>query len=338
LSRLKRVLQNTGLVIGSMVFVLVLLEMTVRVAGFGNLIIYQPDPKLMWKPLPNQDCYTKVGHKPIHVNSKGTRGKEFDEKKPAGVYRILSLGDSRTFGWGLSDEETYSHLLEKLLQDYLGNKAKVEVINAGVNAWSYGQIYVYLRDLGMKYNPDLVILADANLWTQFSEGQSKEFIKKMTRGVRLKNLLRRSAIYHYLIEVKLKKYYEKYRTKFIPVDPEKDQFFKEQQKSDPSLAFEEQIKMICELIKSKNVKGLIIFLPIEDLLISRKTHMIKDIKQKESEAYSIPLIDFTIDFSARKDLYFFSDDPVHPNVAGNRMIAQRIFDHIVKEGEFLLGN
>ena len=122
----------------------------------------------------------------------------------------------------------------------------------------------------------------------------------MTRGVWLKNLLRRSAIYHYLIEVKLKKYYEKYRTKFIPVDPEKDQFFKDQQKSDPSLVFEEQIKMICELLKIKSVKGLIIYLPTEDLLISRKTHMIQDIKQKASEVYNIPLIDFTGDFSDSK--------------------------------------
>ena len=331
MSRLKHGLQNTGLVIGSIFFVLFVLEITLRVAGYGNVEIYQPDPKLMWKLLPNQTCYTKVDHKPVHINSKGTRGKEFDETKPPGVYRILSLGDSRTFGWGLSEAETYSGLLEKLLQDHFGDKMKIEVINAGVNAWSYGQICVYLRDVGMRYNPDLVILADANLWTQFSEGQSKEFIKKMTRGVWLKNLLRRSAIYHYLIEVKLKKYYEKYRTKFIPVDPDKDQFFKDHQKSDPSLFFGEQIKTICELLKTKSVKGLIIYLPTEDRLILRKTDTIRDIKQKASRAYSIPLIDFTGDFSGSKDPLFLSGNPVHPNAAGNRIIAHSIFEHILGE-------
>lgn len=333
-SKLKRVLQNGALLLGSMFLFLCLLEIIFGLFGYGDLVIYQPDPKLMWKPLPNQDCYTKVGHKPIHVNSKGTRGKEFEEKKTAGVYRILSLGDSRTFGWGLSEAETYSGLLESLLQDHFGDKLKVEVINAGVNAWSYGQIYVYLRDVGMRYNPDLVILGDANLWTQFSEKQSREFIRKMTRGVWLKNLLRRSAIYHYLIEVKLKIYYEKYRTKFIPVDPDQDQFFKDHQKSDPSLVFEEQIKTICELMKKKKAEGLIIYSPTEDLLTSKKNHMIQDIKQKASKVYNIPLIDFTGDFSVSKDSLFLSDDPVHPNALGNRIIAQRIFEHIVRESRF----
>src|SRR2546430_14840622 len=64
-----------------------------------------------------------------------------------------SLGDSRTFGWGLTDEETYSRRLEKLLDGFRGKTApadgkksrvlqalsaakRIEVINAGVNAWS----------------------------------------------------------------------------------------------------------------------------------------------------------------------------------------------------------
>ena len=61
----------------------------------------------------------------------------------------------------------------------------------------------------------MVLLADTNLWSQFSEESSKEFREKMLWRVRLKNLLRRSAIYHFVIEVKLEKIYEKYKTKFI---------------------------------------------------------------------------------------------------------------------------
>ena len=330
---IKRILQNAGLTFGSTLLFLFLLEIVLSVAGYGNLIIYQPDPKLMWKPLPNQNCYTKVGHKPIHVNSNSTRGKEFDEKKPANVYRILSLGDSRTFGWGLSESETYSGLLESFLRDHFGNKLKIEVINAGVNAWSYGQIYIYLKDIGMRYNPDLVILSEANLWTQFSENQSKEFVRKMSRRVWLKNLLRRSAIYHYIVEIKLKKYYEKYRKKFIPVDPGKDQLFIDYQKSDPSLFFEDQIKKICELLKTKNVKCLIIYLPTEDLLISKKTNIILKIKRKVSQVYDFPLIDFTADFSVANVTLFLSGDQVHPNAAGNRIIAQRISDQIVEKAD-----
>ena len=92
-SKIKRVLENSALLFGSMLLFLSLLEIIFRLLGYGNLVIYQPDPKLFWKPLPNQNCYTKFGHKPVHINSKGTRGKDFDQIKPKSVFRIISLGD-----------------------------------------------------------------------------------------------------------------------------------------------------------------------------------------------------------------------------------------------------
>ena len=87
------------------------LELLLRLNGYGNLEIYEPDPALYWKLKPNQDCYTKIDHKPVHINSHGTRGPEFETRKPANTTRILSLGDSRTFGWGLAQAETYSGVL-----------------------------------------------------------------------------------------------------------------------------------------------------------------------------------------------------------------------------------
>ncbi len=66
----------------------------------------------------------------MHINAHGTRGPDFVVPKPANTIRILSLGDSRTFGWGLGDQETYSSLLQDGLQRDLGNSRKVEVINA----------------------------------------------------------------------------------------------------------------------------------------------------------------------------------------------------------------
>jgi hypothetical protein len=146
----KRLLQN--LLLSGVVFLLcfLALELTLRLMGYGNLEIYQPDAKLYWRLKPNQDCFTKIDHKPVHINSHGTRGPEFSDEKPAGAIRILSLGDSRTFGWGLTDEETYSRRLQNLVQKYVGENSKVEVINAGVNAWSYSQMLVYFREHGLR--------------------------------------------------------------------------------------------------------------------------------------------------------------------------------------------
>jgi len=330
-SRKKVLLQNIALAFASLALFLIFLEIIFRWSGYGNLVIYQPDPKTFWKPLPNQSCYTKFGHKPVYINSKRTRGKNFNSTKPKGVYRIISLGDSRTFGWGLSEPETYSGLLEEMLQKYVGISLKIEVINAGVNAWSYAQMYIYLRDISIQYKPDMVLLADANLWSQFSEESSKEFREKMLWRVRLKNILRRSAIYHFVIEVKLKKFYEKYRTKFIPIDPKRDDYFKKEQRADPNLFIEEQIVKICELLINNNVKILFIYIPMESFLSSFEKPMILKIKEKVSKQYNINLVDISEDFRGANHNVYLPGDPVHPNTAGNKIIANRIFNFITSE-------
>ena len=50
-----------------------------------------------------------------HINRYGLRGPNIEPKKPEGVFRILALGDSFTFGEGVSDNETFVVQLEKIL-------------------------------------------------------------------------------------------------------------------------------------------------------------------------------------------------------------------------------
>src|SRR4051812_44381896 len=153
-SRGKALLVNLALSGGSLLLFVGLLELALRLMGYGNVEIYQADPLLYWRLKPNQECYTKVNHQPVHINSMGTRGAEFKAEKPPNTLRLVSLGDSRTFGWGLSEPETYSGLLEAKLQSYAGGKTNVEVINAGVNAWSFPQMTAYFREHALKYKPD----------------------------------------------------------------------------------------------------------------------------------------------------------------------------------------
>lgn len=118
----KRLLQNLALSGGVFLLCFVVCELALRFAGYGNLEIYEPHPKLYWRLKPNQDCFTKVDRKPVHINAHGTRGPEFQIEKPPGTFRILSLGDSRTFGWGVADEDTYSRRLEQLLEGGRGSE------------------------------------------------------------------------------------------------------------------------------------------------------------------------------------------------------------------------
>ena len=90
------------------------------------------------------------------LNQNGYRGKEFNTTKENGTIRILVLGDSITFGQGVSDDKTYPYFLEGLLSE---KEKKVEVINAAYADWfSPDSYYVYLKNIGLQLDPDIVIL------------------------------------------------------------------------------------------------------------------------------------------------------------------------------------
>jgi lysophospholipase L1-like esterase len=329
-SRRRRWLQNLALFCGTFLVCGLMLEVVLRVMGYGNLEVYAPDPKLYWRLKPNQDCFTKVDRRPVHINSHGLRGPEFTLEKPAGTFRILSLGDSRTFGWGLGDEETYSRRLESLLQQRGAANRKVEVINAGVNAWSYPQMLVYFREEGLRFAPDAVIVGEANLWTQFSEENSPEFVEKFLGRVRLKNFLRRFALYHFFIEVQLQDFYQRHRTRFIPVDPQQDKLFKEQQQEDPDRVFREAIRDLCLMARSNRVLPLLLFLPtVTDLNTTNESRVLR-VKREVAGQLGVPLLDLTPDLvGAGKELYLEAD-PVHLNAQGNRIVAERLLESMSK--------
>jgi lysophospholipase L1-like esterase len=324
--RLRRALQNLALSAVSLMLCFAVLEVVLRFCGYGNVEIYEPDPVLYWKLKPNQNCYTKVDRKVVHVNSLGTRGPEFAPSKPPNALRILCLGDSRTFGWGLSESETYCGMLQRLLQAHAGFGKKVEVINAGVNAWSYPQMQAYFRDVGVHYHPDFVVLEGANYWTQFGDKNGPEFVSQFMTRVRLKNFLRRFAIYHYFVEVKLHEYYSRYRTKFIPVDPAHDSLFKQQQQKDPDGLFRSAIEALCRLAQSNASKPVLLHLPALDELNSTNLSRDVNIKSDVSRRLNVPLLDLTSDLRLGGKSLYLEADPVHPNAEGNKIIAQRLLE------------
>jgi lysophospholipase L1-like esterase len=328
-SRWKNTLKNVALASFTFFLCLVLAELILRLMGYGNVEIYEPDPLVYWRLTPNQNCYTKIDHKPVHINAHGTRGADFAVPKPPNTIRILSLGDSRTFGWGLNDSETYSARLEEGLQKHFGTSEKVEVINAGVNAWSYSQMNAFFRERALSWQPDVVLLAGANLWTQFSEQADPKFVKQMMLRVRLKNLLRRFALYHYVVEVKLKDLYERERTKFIPVDPNRDTLFKEQQQKDPDAVFRNAIEQLCSTALSNHMQPVLVYIPTQTALLGQHANVFTEVLTEMtavSKKLHVTLLDLTPDLYPKSKEVYLEGDPVHLNMAGNEIIGRRLDD------------
>jgi len=93
----------------------------------------------------------------IRVNDRGLRGPEVPWERERGVPRILYLGDSVTFGFGLPEaEQSYPYAAGRALESALGRR--VETVNAGVGGYSPWQERLWLRDEGLRYSPDLVVL------------------------------------------------------------------------------------------------------------------------------------------------------------------------------------
>jgi len=96
---------------------------------------------------------------PVSINSEGLRDREFSFDKPTDVYRIMMLGDSTTFGWGVKQEDTAAKFLErKLNADLPTGYNRAEVMNTGVGNYDTVQEVTYYETIGWKYHPDLVVL------------------------------------------------------------------------------------------------------------------------------------------------------------------------------------
>ncbi len=117
----------------------------------GHRYVY--DATLGWRNIPNWRASTR-GHA-LTINSNGLRDREYSFEKPAGTTRLLVLGDSYVWGYGVSDEDVFTEVLERKLA---GTSNPWEVINTGVSGWGTDQEYLFLKSEGIRYAPDIVVL------------------------------------------------------------------------------------------------------------------------------------------------------------------------------------
>src|SRR5262249_56058174 len=77
--------------------------------------------------------------------------------KRRGVFRIVVLGESSTFGYGVKDEETYPYQLEQQMNARSAGR-RVEVLNLGLPLARMNNILAVARHEVPSLEPDLILL------------------------------------------------------------------------------------------------------------------------------------------------------------------------------------
>ncbi len=290
--------------------------------------VFQRDHDLFWRLRPSQTVTSKffIG-KTYIINSLGLHNPEVKREKTKP--RLLALGNSCTFGWGVNDAQGYVRKLESLL----GNRW--EVINGGVPGYTSLQgLRFYKNDLH-KLHPDLVLILFAfnDHWAAASQVADKDQQLPPQRILDLQNKL--SQLHSYRL---LKKFL------LTTIEKNPDSLF---DRSHPVYRvspddFKANLSELIRIVKQDNALPVLLTSPIPSLETyypkgyRSGLHVFHEkynrIMRELSHSEHIPLVDLAIAFDNYDDL--FDDpmvDPIHFNAKGHNLVAHVIQETLSKQ-------
>jgi lysophospholipase L1-like esterase len=269
-----------------------------------------------------------------HMNSRGLRGPDFRKEKAPGVFRIVCLGDSTTFGMG-DFGNSYPKVLGELLNEGLPAK-RFEVINAGIPGTSLYQQRLHFESLFEGSNPDMVILMTGPNYRKelklFRDKMQTPFFRALLGTQRL---MKHSAVYRFLRlrlkgtpSTRVKDDSEMSPTEDLPAAVVRADYLEDleifhalAEKWGFRLVFMPSISR--DYIRQLQIMGL---RPDREDYESRAARANSDQEfYFVAEKWKLPVVDFSRDFVPydmdTPGLWF---DPGHPGNLGNRLIAQRV--------------
>jgi len=116
--------------------------------AMGSLLIEDELLGSKLKPNARENAVCSDFEVSYETNALGLRD---DPLRESDEFRILFLGDSQTFGWGVPFGERFTERIEQ-------NIPGVQTINAGVPGYGIHQMKLWLEHHGFDLKPDLVVL------------------------------------------------------------------------------------------------------------------------------------------------------------------------------------
>jgi lysophospholipase L1-like esterase len=270
----------------------------------------------------------------ISINSYGIRGPEWSAQKPDGVRRVMALGDSSVYGFGVEDDQVFTALMD----DALG--AGVEVINSAVPGYSTYQIINLLEIRSLSLQPDLLLVGCIWSDNNFDSFVDRELLAAYSsfrnqRARWLHHQLERSALFSildYKLRV-LRKFPEERRVGWMLGRGEKVG-----SRRVPIDEYARNLETISELAERSGAELAFMVLPNrEDLVSSHDSGAAWDpyrqVMRDTAARHGAPLMELPAHYVASglsaDDLFL---DEMHPTAKGHQIWADLALSTLAERG------
>ena len=348
---MKKIMSRIILFMFGLFLALVLGELAVRVYRVftiktkGKIIpaMYVEDSKLGWGLKPSYEGIVETDEfsTKISINSKGFRDSERADMNEESVKKVMGLGDSFTFGYGVEFEKTYLSLLENLLNSLEDNSTTYKVYKYGVPGYSIKEEYLLSETLAPKVKPNLIMVGfDINDHTDCSNSWPKYRVKGGNLFDNLgpiKDPSEKASIWNYLLD---KSYlYPIIKRVIKTVDINRNI---ESNELKAWRCAEEYLGNIKKLARENDSALLIFFIPhrsqihqglVQDKFIKKEyfedLNMLLNDYCKENDIFYIDLTSELLDEAGlEKYLYYISTD-AHWNEFGHSVAAESLYRFII---------
>lgn len=112
----------------------------------------RPHPLLRWQPAPGYRNYEYAN------NARGLRDDEIPVGKAPGELRVMILGDSSAWGFGVPLDRSFGKVLQKKLRERFPGRA-ITVVNGAVQGYSSYQGLVFWDETLAAYRPDVLVVS-----------------------------------------------------------------------------------------------------------------------------------------------------------------------------------
>jgi lysophospholipase L1-like esterase len=308
------------------VLLLVTVEFALRTRSYHRALLYERQGNLLFTPIPNQEYTEKVSLSSSKINDLGLRGGPVDLSR--GTKKILALGDSVTYGYGLDDDHTYPAMLQKALDRKFPQQ--YTVLNGGVNAYPVSfehQKFLYLWEKGL--HPDILIVGYS-----FNEGRLGHLVgsddrtkSEFAHRVRVKNTLRTIALYNLIVENWARRAYDKMTSNLVPGTN-----FVTLSQEDVDIVYGRQLEDFVSDLRTRNVKPIFLLFCGYDARVNNYDDAgpFQKVFRNFAERQGLPLLRsrqaLLKDESVTTDLHPYFQDLSHMKPTGTARVGEMIAD------------